>query len=70
MIIAMTRTALFARTLEAADRRIAASRLAKLGAAENPKAGQKNVLMAVDDVTHRSADTRNIARAPYINPWV
>jgi hypothetical protein len=56
--------------LEAADRRSAANRLAELGAAENPKAGQKNVLMAADDVTRRPANTRNIARAPYINPRV
>ncbi len=56
--------------MEAADRRSAANRLAELGAAENPKAGEKKVLMAVDDVTHRPANTRNIARAPYTNPRV
>ena len=49
---------------------IAANRLAALGAAENPKAAQKNVLAAVDDVAHRLGNTRDIARASYISPRV
>ena len=47
---------------------IAANRLAELGAAEDPKAVQKNVLAAVDDVALRLGNTRDIARASYISP--
>ena len=49
---------------------IAANRLAELGAAEDPKAAQKNVLAAVDDVAGRLGNTRDIARASYISPRV
>ncbi len=49
---------------------VAASRLAELGATEDPKAAHKNVLAAVDDVAHRLGNTRDIARASYISPRV
>ncbi len=49
---------------------IAANRLAELGAAEGPKAAQKNVLAAVDDVAGRLGNTRGIARASYVSPRV
>ncbi|HKH10683.1 MAG TPA: hypothetical protein VKA73_06030 [Rubrobacter sp.] len=49
---------------------IAASTLAELGAVEDAKAAQKNVLSAVDEVAHRLGNTRDIARASYISPRV
>jgi DNA topoisomerase-1 len=49
---------------------IAAVRLAELGAAEEPRRVQKNVLMAIDEVAHRLGNTRDIARASYISPRV
>ena len=49
---------------------IAANRLAELGAVEDPRAVQKNVLAAVDDVAGRLGNTRDIARASYISPRV
>ena len=49
---------------------IAASTLADLGAAEDAKAVQKNVLEAVDEVAQRLGNTRDIARASYISPRV
>ena len=49
---------------------IAASSLAGLGASEDPKAAQKNVLAAVDEVASRLGNTRDIARSSYISPRV
>ncbi len=49
---------------------IAAVKLAELGAAEELKAAEKNVLAAVDDVANRLGNTRDIARASYISPRV
>jgi DNA topoisomerase I len=49
---------------------IAASKLAELGATEDPDRAQKNVLAAVDDVALRLGNTRDIARASYISPRV
>ena len=49
---------------------IAAVKLAELGAAEEPKLVQKNVLTAIDEVAHRLGNTRDIARASYISPRV
>jgi DNA topoisomerase-1 len=49
---------------------IAAVKLAELGATENPKAAEKNVLSAVDAVADRLGNTRDIARASYISPRV
>ncbi len=47
---------------------IAARKLAELGATEDVKRGQKNVLAAVDHVAERLGNTRDIARASYISP--
>ena len=49
---------------------IAASSLAGLGATEDPKTAQKNVLSAVDEVANRLGNTRDIARSSYISPRV
>ena len=49
---------------------IAASTLAGLGATEDARVVQKNVLSAVDEVAHRLGNTRDIARASYISPRV
>ncbi len=49
---------------------IAAVTLAELGAAGEPKQTRKNVLEAVDAVTNRLGNTRDIARASYISPRV
>lgn len=49
---------------------LAAVKLAELGATEDPDAAQKNVLAAVDEVARRLGNTRDIARASYINPRV
>jgi DNA topoisomerase I len=49
---------------------IAASTLAGLGASEDSKAAQKNVLAAVDEVASRLGNTRDIARSSYISPRV
>ncbi|HZA44982.1 MAG TPA: hypothetical protein VE568_06725 [Rubrobacter sp.] len=49
---------------------IAAVKLAELGATENLKKAEKNVLEAVDDVAKRLGNTRDIARASYISPRV
>ena len=49
---------------------IAASSLAELGATEDQKAAQKNVLAAVDEVAQRLGNTRDIARSSYISPRV
>ena len=47
---------------------VAAVKLAELGAAEEPKVVQKNVLSAVDAVASRLGNTRAIARASYVSP--
>jgi DNA topoisomerase-1 len=49
---------------------IAAVILAELGATEDPKLAQKNVISAIDEVAHRLGNTRHIARASYISPRV
>ncbi len=49
---------------------VAAVKLAELGATEDPKAAEKNVLSAVDAVAERLGNTRDIARASYISPRV
>jgi DNA topoisomerase-1 len=49
---------------------IAAVKLAELGATEDVKQAEKNVLAAVDDVAHRLGNTRDIARASYVSPRV
>ena len=49
---------------------IAAIKLAELGATEEPKQSQKNVLAAVDAVAERLGNTRDIARSSYISPRV
>jgi len=49
---------------------IAALKLARMGAAEDLKQGQKNVLAAVDHVAERLGNTRAIARSSYISPRV
>src|SRR5918998_1292229 len=49
---------------------IAAVKLAELGVTEDLKEAEKNVLAAVDDVAKRLGNTRDIARASYINPRV
>jgi DNA topoisomerase-1 len=48
----------------------AAVKLAELGATEDLKVAEKNVLAAVDDVARRLGNTRDIARASYISPRV
>ena len=47
---------------------IAANKLAELGATEDLKQGEKNVLAAVDHVAERLGNTRAIARSSYISP--
>ncbi len=49
---------------------VAAVKLAELGATEDAKQGQKNVLAAVDAVAERLGNTRDIARSSYISPRV
>lgn len=49
---------------------IAALKLAELGATEDLKQGEKNVLSAVDHVAERLGNTRAIARSSYISPRV
>jgi DNA topoisomerase-1 len=48
----------------------AAVELAELGATEDLKQAEKNVLEAVDDVANRLGNTRDIARASYISPRI
>jgi DNA topoisomerase-1 len=48
----------------------AAVKLAELGATEDVKQSQKNVLAAVDAVAERLGNTRHIARSSYISPRV
>ncbi|CAA9443908.1 MAG: hypothetical protein AVDCRST_MAG28-786 [uncultured Rubrobacteraceae bacterium] len=47
---------------------VAAVKLGELGAAEEPKVAEKNVLAAVDAVAARLGNTRAIARASYVSP--
>lgn len=47
---------------------IAAVKLAEIGAIEDLKAAEKNVLVAVDAVAERFGNTRDIARSSYISP--
>src|ERR671929_1497532 len=49
---------------------IAAIKLAELGATEDVKQSEKNVLVAVDTVAERLGNTRDIARSSYISPRV
>ena len=49
---------------------IAAVKLAELGATEDTKQAEENVLAAVDDVAKRLGNTRDIARTSYISPRV
>jgi DNA topoisomerase-1 len=48
----------------------AAVKLAELGAAEEKKVAEKNVLAAVDAVAERLGNTRDIARSSYVSPKV
>jgi DNA topoisomerase-1 len=49
---------------------VAALKLAELGAAEDEKLANKNVLQAIDDVAGRLGNTRDIARSSYVSPRV
>jgi DNA topoisomerase I len=49
---------------------VAALKLAELGATEDLKVAEKNVLEAVDAVAQRLGNTRDIARSSYISPRV
>ena len=49
---------------------IAALKLAELGAAEDEKLANKNILQAVDAVAERLGNTRDIARSSYVSPRV
>ena len=49
---------------------IAALKLAELGAAENEKLANKNVLQAIDTVAERLGNTRDIARSSYVSPRI
>ena len=49
---------------------IAALKLAELGAAEDEKLANKNVLQAIDAVAERLGNTRDIARSSYVSPRV
>jgi DNA topoisomerase-1 len=48
----------------------AAVKLAEIGAMEDLKQAEKNVLEAVDDVAGRLGNTRDIARASYVSPRI
>lgn len=48
----------------------AALKLAEIGAEEERKIAEKNVLAAVDAVAERLGNTRDIARASYVNPRI
>lgn len=48
----------------------AALKLAEIGAAEERKIAEKNVLAAIDAVAERLGNTRDIARASYVSPRV
>jgi DNA topoisomerase-1 len=49
---------------------VAAVKLAELGATEDLKAAEKNVVQAVDAVAQRLGNTRAIARSSYVSPRV
>lgn len=49
---------------------IAAVKLAELGAVEDSKSAERNVLEAIDSVAERLGNTRDIARASYVSPRV
>jgi DNA topoisomerase I len=49
---------------------IAAVKLAELGASQDTKRAEENVLAVVEDVAKRLGNTRDIARASYISPRV
>ncbi len=49
---------------------IAALKLAELGASEDEKMAKKNVLQAIDAVSERLGNTRDIARSSYVSPRV
>jgi DNA topoisomerase I len=49
---------------------VAAVKLAELGAAEDLKKAEKNVVAAVDAVAQRLGNTRAIARSSYVSPRV
>ncbi len=49
---------------------IAALKLAELGAAEDEKLANKNVLQAIDAVAERLGNTRDIARSSYVSPRI
>ena len=49
---------------------IAAVKLAELGATQDAKRAEENVLAVVEDVAKRLGNTRDIARASYISPRV
>jgi DNA topoisomerase-1 len=49
---------------------IAALKLAELGAAQDEKLANKNVLQAIDAVAERLGNTRDIARSSYVSPRV
>src|SRR5215203_7443344 len=49
---------------------IAALKLAELGAAEDEKLANRNVLRAIDTVAERLGNTRDIARSSYVSPRV
>ncbi len=49
---------------------VAAVKLAELGATEDFKAAEKNVVAAVDAVAQRIGNTRAIARSSYVSPRV
>ncbi len=48
----------------------AALKLAELGATEEKKIAEKNVLAAIDAVAERLGNTRDIARASYVSPKI
>ena len=48
----------------------AALKLAEIGATEERKAAEKNVLAAIDSVAERLGNTRDIARASYVSPRI
>ena len=49
---------------------VAAIKLAELGATEDVRTAEKNVLVAVDAVAERLGNTRGIARSSYVSPRV
>jgi DNA topoisomerase-1 len=49
---------------------VAALKLAELGAAEDEKLANRNVLRAIDAVAERLGNTRDVARSSYVSPRV